>query len=155
MPSTTPRTVQRLRLHSLISGRLGVITAIAVIAHEVPEELADYVLLRNSDLTRRQALIAMTGVQLTAGIGAALTLLSAAAWKQVSGLALGIAAGTFLYIAFADLMPTVFLARASRSESRPRAILGLTGGTGARDSRDRLVAPRPIPRRPRALRPER
>ena len=112
----------------LISGRLGVITAVAVIAHEVPEELADYVLLRSSDLTRNQALVAMTGVQLTAGIGAALTLVSAAAWKHVSGLALAVAAGTFLYIALADLMPTVLQRRANRTEPRSRAILGLLAG---------------------------
>lgn len=80
----------------LVSPRLGIITSVAVIAHEVPEELADYVLLRNSRLTRGWALLAMTGVQLTAGIGALITLLSAAAWQNVSGLALGIAAGTFL-----------------------------------------------------------
>lgn len=114
----------------LISGRLGVITAVAVIAHEVPEELADYVLLRNSDLSRTRALVAMTGVQLTSGIGAALTLWSAASWKHVSGLALGIAAGTFLYIALGDLMPTVLQGRVNRTESRSRAILGLLAGLG-------------------------
>ena len=112
----------------LISGPPRRHSAVAVIAHEVPEELADYVLLRNSDFKRTQALVAMTGVQLTAGIGAALTLLSAAAWKHVSGLALGIAAGTFLYIALADLMPTVLQGSANRSESRSRAILALLAG---------------------------
>ena len=112
----------------LISERLGVIAAVAVVAHEVPEELADYVLLRNSNLTKTQALVAMAGVQLTSGIGAALTLLSAATWKDVSGLALGIAAGTFLYIALADLMPTVLRGRADPTESRSQAILGLLAG---------------------------
>ena len=112
----------------LISPRLGIITAVAVIAHEVPEELADYVVLRNSDLTRGWALVAMAGVQLTAGIGAAATLLSAAIWQHVAGIALGIAAGTFLYIAVADLLPILWRSRPGRSKSHGQAVAGLLAG---------------------------
>ncbi|HVV51217.1 MAG TPA: ZIP family metal transporter [Polyangia bacterium] len=109
----------------LVSPRLGIITAVAVIAHEVPEELADYILLRSSALTRAWALVAMTGVQLTAAVGAAITLLSAAAWRNVSGLALGIAAGTFLYIAVADLLPALWTSPAG---ARGRAGAGFLAG---------------------------
>ncbi len=112
----------------LISPRLGVITAVAVIAHEVPEELADYVVLRSSGLTRGRALVAMTGVQLTAAVGAAFTLLSAAAWKHVARVALGIAAGTFLYIAVADLLPILWRSRLERTNSRGNAVAGLLAG---------------------------
>jgi zinc and cadmium transporter len=112
----------------LVSPRLGVITAVAVIAHEVPEELADYILLRSSELRRAWALLAMLGVQLTAGVGATITLLSAAAWRHVSGLALGIAAGTFLYIALADLLPALWKAPPGPSGARRHAAAGLLAG---------------------------
>ncbi|HVZ88276.1 MAG TPA: ZIP family metal transporter [Polyangia bacterium] len=112
----------------LISPRLGVITAVAVIAHEVPEELADYVVLRNAGLPRGRALLAMTGVQLTAAVGAALTLLSAAAWHHVAWVALGIAAGTFLYIAVADLLPLLWQSHPGRNESRGQAVASLLTG---------------------------
>jgi zinc and cadmium transporter len=112
----------------LVSPRLGVITAVAVIAHEVPEELADYILLRNSGLTRAAALVAMAGVQLTAALGAAITLLSATLWRDVSGLALGIAAGTFLYIALADLLPAFWSSPPGPRGARRHAVFGLLTG---------------------------
>jgi zinc and cadmium transporter len=112
----------------LVSPRLGVITAVAVIAHEVPEELADYILLRHAELPRRWALLAMLGVQLTAAVGAAVTLLSAAAWRHASRLALGLAAGTFLYIAVADLLPALWRAPPGASGARRHAAAGLLAG---------------------------
>jgi zinc transporter ZupT len=87
----------------------------------------DYILLRNSDLPRAWALLAMLGVQLTAALGAAITLLSAAAWRDVSGLALGIAAGTFLYIALADLLPALWRSPGP-SVARRHAAAGLLTG---------------------------
>lgn len=112
----------------LVSARLGVMTAVAVIAHELPEELADYVLLRHSNLSRGRALVAMTGVQLTAAMGAALTLLSAAAWRHVAGVAIGVAAGTFLYIAVADLLPLLWRSPPGPRASHRQAVAGLLAG---------------------------
>lgn len=91
----------------LISVPLGLATSLAVIAHELPEELADYVVLRGSAVGRSRALVAMTVVQLTAAIGAALTLVMAATWWRISGIALAVGAGTFLYIALVDLAPVL------------------------------------------------
>ena len=91
----------------LASTRLGVLTAAAVIIHEVPEEMADYVLLRRNGMPRARALFAMAGVQLTAALGATATLIGATAWRPISAAALAVAAGTFLHIAEVDLVPTV------------------------------------------------
>jgi zinc and cadmium transporter len=111
------------------SPRLGLIAAAAVIVHEVPEEVADYVLLRKSGMSRAKALAALTGVQLTAAIGAVLTLLGTAAWKQMAPLALAVAAGTFLHIAEVDLVPTVIAPGPSRRR-RAEAVLGFVTGLG-------------------------
>ena len=47
----------------LISIPLGVTTSLAVIVHEVPEELGDYALLRAAGVTKRRALCALAGVR--------------------------------------------------------------------------------------------
>jgi zinc transporter ZupT len=95
----------------LTSHRLGVITALAVIVHEVPEEIADYALLRSSGMPKARALLGLGVVQLTAGLGAAGTLLASALLAHAEGVILAIAAGTFLYIALADLLPVLWRAR--------------------------------------------
>jgi zinc and cadmium transporter len=112
----------------LASPKLGVIAATAVIVHEVPEEVADYVLLRKAGMSRRRALLAMTGVQLTAAVGALLTLLGAESWKKVAPFALAIAAGTFLHIAEVDLIPTIIATdrpRHRRFEAVAAFVLGV------------------------------
>lgn len=105
-----------------ISPRLGVITSIAVIAHEVPEEVADYVVLRRAGMSRARAVGAMAGVQLTAAIGAVLALLGVAASRSVSSVVLAVAAGTFLHIAEVDLVPTIV-----EGHDRRRRLEGLGG----------------------------
>jgi zinc and cadmium transporter len=109
----------------LTSTRLGVITSAAVIVHEVPQEVADYAILRAAKLGRRQSLIALVGVQLTAALGAALVLLGAG-FQSVNGIVLAVAAGTFVYIACVELLPDV-LRRGPRRD-RIGAIAALATG---------------------------
>jgi zinc and cadmium transporter len=89
----------------LTSTHLGIVTSFAVIVHEVPEEIADYALLRASNIGKRNALLALAGVQLTAALGAICTLVAASVVKQSVGVIDAIAAGTFAYIALVDLVP--------------------------------------------------
>ncbi|HEX8438426.1 ZIP family metal transporter, partial [Archangium sp.] len=60
----------------LVSPQAGLATAMAVIAHELPQEVGDYALLRAAGLSRARALLALGGVQLTAVAGAGVVLLS-------------------------------------------------------------------------------
>jgi zinc and cadmium transporter len=89
----------------VVSTRLGVVTSLAVIVHELPEEIALYTVLRAAGFGKTRALLALTAVQLTAGLGAAAALLGATIGNE-SGALLAIAAGTFLYVAF-ELLPLV------------------------------------------------
>lgn len=111
----------------LSSIRLGVVTTLAVILHEVPEEIGDYVLLRASGISRGRALLALSGVQLTAGLGAAATLLAWSRFESLSGVVLAVAAGTFLYISATDLLPAV-LHVDERDRGRPLGLLGFAAG---------------------------
>jgi zinc and cadmium transporter len=114
----------------LTSPRLGVVTSIAILVHEIPGELGDYAILRGAGLGRRRALIAMAKVQLTSGIGAAATLLGSAIWEKLSASVLAVAAGTFLYIGATDLLPDILHDR-GRPGARRQPIAGLVCGLAA------------------------
>jgi zinc and cadmium transporter len=107
------------------SPRLGLVTAAAVIVHEVPQEVADYAVLRAAKMGKRRALLALVGVQLTAALGAAATLLGGR-FEGANGIVLALAAGTFIYIACVELLPDV-LQRGKRSD-RVRALVALLAG---------------------------
>ena len=104
----------------LISIKVGIVVAVAVIAHEVPQEVGDYAVLRASDWRRAPALLALAGVQLTAFAGAAGVMLAAEHIEHFTAIILSIAAGTFLYIGATDLLPQAgesgkFIMRPSRT----------------------------------------
>jgi zinc and cadmium transporter len=112
----------------MISTPLGVITSLAVIVHEVPEEIGDYVLLRAAGLDKRRALLALAGVQATAAVGALGMIAAASLTTDLASIALSIAAGTFLFISATDLLPEVMRAGCTRRE-RTESVAGF--GLGA------------------------
>ncbi|HEY8553804.1 MAG TPA: ZIP family metal transporter [Burkholderiales bacterium] len=84
---------------------LGIVTAIAVIAHEVPQELGDFAVLLMSGYSRARALLynALSGLTMVAGGVAAYFSLS---WVLAAiPYVLAAAAASFIYIAVADLIP--------------------------------------------------
>ncbi len=91
----------------LVSTHAGIGVALAVIVHEIPQEVGDYALLRNAGFTRGRALLSLAAVQLTAAAGAAAVALASTGVKAVIPVVLSVAAGTFLYIGATDLLPEV------------------------------------------------
>lgn len=89
----------------LISIEVGIATTVAVILHEVPQEIGDFGLLLHVGYTRLQALFWNFGSALTAFAGAALGLfLSEVIANSIPYIA-AFAAGNLLYIAVSDLLP--------------------------------------------------
>ena len=89
----------------LTSVPLGIATGLAVIAHEIPQEVGDFALLLHSGYSRRKALLVNIGSGLTTIVGA---LLGYAALPIVTGAlspTLALAAASFLYIAMVDVIP--------------------------------------------------
>lgn len=109
----------------LVSPEAGIATALAIIAHELPQEVGDYALLRAAGFSRARALIALTLVQLTAALGAGAVLLGSHLVQNLEGIVLAIASGTFLYIGATDLLPE--MRSASPAEGRGQW-LGVLGG---------------------------
>ena len=89
----------------LSSVPLGISTALAVAAHQVPQEVSDYAILLGAGYTRRRALALNT---LTAGagiVGAVVIYFAAGSLPRAVPYLLAFAAGNFLYVAMADLIP--------------------------------------------------
>jgi len=84
---------------------LGVTTALAVAAHEIPQEVGDVAILLRAGFSRLRAFT----LNLLAGVGGILgalaMLLASQAVPNLLPFVLSFAAGNFLYIAMSDLIP--------------------------------------------------
>jgi zinc and cadmium transporter len=84
---------------------LGVVTALAILAHEIPQEAGDYIVLLNAGFSRARALAfnALSGLAAVAGgvIGYFLVV----PWEAALPYLLVVAASSFIYVAVADLLP--------------------------------------------------
>ena len=84
---------------------LGISTAVAVAAHEIPQELGDFAILLAAGYSRGRALFlnVLSGM---AAVGGALLALLALGWiPDLLPYVLSMASASFLYIAMADLIP--------------------------------------------------
>ena len=89
----------------LQSVQLGVITAIAIIAHEIPQEVGDFLILLHSGYSRARAL-AMNLLSSTATIfGGLVGYYALQAVSHLEPALLGIVAASMIYVAVADLIP--------------------------------------------------
>jgi zinc and cadmium transporter len=89
----------------IIDPGLGLVTAIAIGAHEIPQEIADFAILINSGMSRSKALILNILSAFTALAGALAMYLAQPLVESYVPSIIGFSAGMFLYIALADLIP--------------------------------------------------
>ncbi len=89
----------------LTSIELGVVTGIAVIAHEIPQEIGDFVVLLNSGYSRARALAFNVLSSLTTVAGGVVAYFWLGAAESAVPYVLAVAAASFLYVAVADLIP--------------------------------------------------
>lgn len=91
----------------LVSIPLGITTAFAVAAHEIPQEIGDFGILMHKGLSRKKILLANILSAATAFIGAIVTFLLGDVIKEALPALLSITAGFFIYIAASDLIPEI------------------------------------------------
>ena len=89
----------------LVDPHLGIVTALAVAAHEIPQEVGDFAILLHSGYSRTKALVFNILASLTTLIGALLAYYSLGEAQQLLPYVLAVAASSFIYIAVADLIP--------------------------------------------------
>jgi zinc and cadmium transporter len=85
--------------------RLGIVTALAVAAHEVPQEVGDLAILLHGGLSRRRALTLNLATSLTSVLGGVLAYVALGSALHLLPYALAFAASSFIYVAVADLIP--------------------------------------------------
>jgi zinc and cadmium transporter len=101
---------------------LGLVTGMAIIAHEIPQEIGDFIVLLNAGFSRTRAYVFNLLCSLMAVVGG---LLGYFTLDKASGLipyVLVFASSGFIYIAVSDLMPQM-QRRATLRESVPQVLL--------------------------------
>lgn len=85
--------------------RLGVVTAIAIIAHEIPQEIGDFLVLLHSGFGKTKALWMNALSGMATVVGALIGYFALSAVSQWIGEILAVAAASMIYVAVADLIP--------------------------------------------------
>ncbi|MGB5718496.1 MAG: ZIP family metal transporter [Gammaproteobacteria bacterium] len=86
---------------------LGIVTSVAVAAHEIPQEVGDFAVLLHSGFSRGRAFLYNVLTSLTTVIGGLLAYFALQPMQAALPYMLAIAASSFIYIAVADLIPTL------------------------------------------------
>ena len=84
---------------------LGWVTALAVAAHEIPQEVGDYIVLLNAGFSRRKALFYNALSGMAAVVGGVLGYYAIGPFQAVLPYLLVAACSSFIYVAVADLIP--------------------------------------------------
>lgn len=87
--------------------KLGIATALAIIAHEIPQEVGDFMVLLDSGYGKRQALYLNLLSSLTSVAGGVLGYFVFNRLEGAIPYVLALAAASFIYIAVADLVPAL------------------------------------------------
>jgi zinc and cadmium transporter len=85
--------------------RLGIVTALAIIAHEIPQEVGDFLILLHSGYSRLKALAFNLLSSLATLVGGLLAYFALSAVQGVVPVFLALAAASMIYVAVADLIP--------------------------------------------------
>lgn len=89
----------------LVSFPVGLATTLAVILHEIPQEIGDFGILLHGGYTKKRALFLNFITALAAVAGAIIALLASQYITNLTQFLIPFAAGGFIYIAGSDLMP--------------------------------------------------
>lgn len=104
---------------------LGWTTALAIAAHEVPQEVGDFIVLINAGLSRRRALVYNLLSGCAALLGGVVGWFALQQGEALVPAVLALAASGFIYIALADLVPDMHRQRAARTSAGQVALLAL------------------------------
>ena len=110
----------------LANPKLGIVTGLAIIAHEIPQEIGDFIVLLNAGFTRRRAYLYNLICSLMAVVGGVLGYLTLERATGAIPYVLVFASSGFIYIAVSDLMPQM-QRRATLRETIPQVLLIAAG----------------------------
>jgi zinc and cadmium transporter len=106
----------------LANPQLGLVTGLAIIAHEIPQEIGDFIVLLNAGFTRTRAYVYNLICSLMAVFGGLLGYFTLEKAESLIPYVLVFASSGFIYIAVSDLMPQM-QRRATLRETIPQVLL--------------------------------
>lgn len=109
----------------LESTELGVVTALAIIAHEIPQEVGDYLILLHSGYSRLKAIAFNLLSSLATLVGALLAYLALSELQEWIPSLLGLAAASMIYVAVADLIPGLHKRTELKATLQQALLIGL------------------------------
>jgi zinc and cadmium transporter len=112
----------------LESTQLGVVTAIAIVAHEIPQEVGDFVILLHSGYSRAKAFLFNVLSSLATVVGGVLGYFSLSSLDEWKPALLGVVAASMIYIAVADLIPGLHKRPELRATAQQALLIGLGVG---------------------------
>ena len=104
---------------------LGIVTAVAIMAHEIPQEVGNFAVLLHSGASRRRALLLNLLTSLTAVLGGLIGYFALEQTLKALPFALAVAAASLLYVAVADLIPGLHRRVDPRSSVTQVILIGL------------------------------
>jgi zinc and cadmium transporter len=97
---------------------LGISTAIAVAAHEIPQELGEFAILLHAGYSRGRALLLNVVSGMSSAVGALVAFVAFDYLPTLRPYCLALAAASFLYVAMADLIPGLHRGRTDAASMR-------------------------------------
>ena len=105
--------------------RLGIVTAIAIVAHELPQELGNFLVLIHSGFSKTRALFWNVVSSFATLVGAMIAYFALKNFEQYSVIFLCFAASSMIYVAIADLIPGLHRRTSLRESALQIALIGL------------------------------
>ena len=108
---------------------LGIITALAIVAHEIPQEVGDFLILLNSGYSKAKAFVLNMLSSCATLVGGVLGFFALQVIEGWTPVLLGIVAASMIYVAVADLIPGLHRRPELRATVSQTLLIGL--GIGA------------------------
>ena len=111
------------------STELGVVTAIAIVAHEIPQEVGDFLILLHSGYSKARALalnLLSSAATMVGGVLGYFALQIVSGWETAL---LGVVAASMIYVAVADLIPGLHRRPELRDTASQALLIALGIGT--------------------------
>jgi zinc and cadmium transporter len=105
--------------------KLGIVTALAIIAHEIPSEVGDFVILLHSGYSQRKAFMVNLVSSLAMLVGGLLGYAALSAVESWIPSLLGFVAASMIYVAVADLIPGLHRRPELRATAQQVLLIGL------------------------------
>lgn len=113
----------------MIDIKLGAVTALAIIAHEIPQEVGDFLILLHSGYTKKQSLFFNLFSSLATVVGGLIAYFALQTVQSWIPTILGLAAASMIYVAVADLIPGLHKRTELKATIQQVALIGLGIGS--------------------------